>query len=293
MAGISVIIPTLNAGATLDGLLAAVRAQSLPSEIVVIDSASSDDTLEIARRYEAKIIPIKRRDFRHGSARSVAGKAAAGDILVYLTQDALPMDTQAIEQLIVPLQTDDQIGATYGRQVAAPGASPFATHLRAFNYPAHSCVKSLEDCARLGMRTAFISNAFSAYRRSVLSAMGWFKEGLMMGEDVQMGARLLLAHYRIAYVAKAQVYHAHNYTLAQEFRRYAQIGAFHRQEDWMLREFGKSEGEGLRYAQSELRYLARHRQHYLMPLSLLRNGLKYAGYSWGRWGGEQVRAQKT
>jgi rhamnosyltransferase len=279
---VSVIIPTLNAAASLGGLLAALKAQSVASEIVIIDSASSDDTLQIAQAYGARIIQIERSCFTHGGTRTAAGKMANGEILVYLTQDALPMDAWAVEALIAPFTADDRIGATYGRQLSGPDASPFAAHLRAFNYPAQDCVKSLEDRARLGLKTAFLSNSFAAYRRSALETVGWFKEGLMMGEDIQVGARLLLSGYRIAYVAQARVRHAHNYTLAQEFKRYMQIGAFHQAEAWMLRMFGGSEGEGLRYVRSELQYLSRQRQSHLIPLSLVRNALKYVGYRWGR-----------
>ncbi len=278
----SVIIPTLNAGVSLDGLLAALKAQSLPSEIVIIDSASSDDTRKIAQEHGAKIIPIERQAFRHGSARTVSGKTACGEILVYLTQDAMPLDDHAVEKLVTPLMADHQIGAAYGRQLAEPGASPFAAHLRAFNYPPQSGVKSLEDRARLGIKTAFLSNSFAAYRKSALEKVGWFKEGLMMGEDIHVGARLLLSGYQIAYVAEARVRHAHDYTLGQEFKRYAQIGAFHQAEEWILREFGTSEGEGVKYVQSELRYLSRCRKYHLMPTSLFRNAVKYVGYRWGK-----------
>ncbi len=280
---ISVIIPTLNAGASLGGLLTALQAQSVVSEVVIIDSASSDDTLRIAQAYGARIVRIERSDFNHGGTRTKGGEVADGAILVYLTQDALPMGAQAVETLVAPFTGDDQIGATYGRQLAGPGASPFAAHLRAFNYPSQARVKSLEDRTCLGLKAAFLSNSFAAYRRSALETVGWFKEGLMMGEDVHVGARLLLAGYRIAYVAQARVCHAHDYTFVQEFRRYMQIGAFHQAEAWMLRMFGIAEGEGLRYVQSELQYLSRQRQYHLIPLSLVRNALKYIGYRWGRW----------
>ena len=76
---------------------------------------------------------------------------------------------------------------------------------------------------------------------------GWFAEHLISTEDTYAGARMLLAGYTLAYVSDAMVYHSHNYTVFQEFKRYFDIGVFHKKERWILEAFGNAEGTGLRH----------------------------------------------
>lgn len=277
----SVIIPTYNAAKELEKLLVSLRQQTLPCEIIVIDSSSTDGTPKIAEQYGATVKIIDKSAFDHGGTRTLAGKMAGGDILVYLTQDALPRDATSLEKLVKPL-ADRTVGAVYGRQLPRPGASLFSAHLRLFNYPETSSIKWLTDKNTLGIKTPFLSNSFAAYRRTELEKTGWFRERLIMGEDTDAGARLLLAGQAIAYAADAAVYHSHDYTPVEEFRRYFDIGVFHRAEDWLLSEFGSAGGEGMAYLKSALKYLAERGKYHLLPELVVRTGLKLAGYSLGR-----------
>lgn len=261
--------------------MAALNDQTVQLEVIVIDSSSSDDTVAVAESLGAVAIVINAGDFDHGGTRTLAAKRAEGDIQVYLSQDSLPADRLAIENLIRPFG-DIKVGAAFGRQVPHPGATPFGAHLREFNYPETSFVRTLEDRKQYGIKTPFLSNAFAAYRRSALEEVGWFRERLIMGEDTCAGAMLLLAGYKIAYAADAVVCHSHNFTASEEFRRYFDIGVFHAQEDWLLREFGKAEGEGMAYIRSGARFLSRHGKQYLLPEFFFRTILKYTGYTLGR-----------
>jgi rhamnosyltransferase len=171
--------------------------------------------------------------------------------------------------------------AAYGRQLPRPGAGPFEAHARLFNYPDRSEVRSMEDAKRLGIKACFFSDSFAAYRLDALEQVGGFPERAIVGEDVIVAAKLLKAGWKIAYVADACVYHSHDLTPLQEMRRYFDIGVFHARESWILREFGKPEGEGLRFLRSELRYLWQHAP-WRIPESFLRAALKYFGYRLGR-----------
>ncbi|MHB8880191.1 MAG: glycosyltransferase family 2 protein [Thermodesulfovibrionales bacterium] len=278
---VTVIIPTLNAGKQIGPLLEKLRSQTIPCEILVIDSSSDDATVSIARSLNAGTIVINRADFDHGGSRTMAGKAAQGDILVYLTQDALPADTEMLERLVRSF-ADAATSAVCGRQLPAPEAAPLAAHLRLFNYPAVSCLKNLSDKKTYGIKTPFLSNSCAAYRRSALEAIGWFREGMILGEDTSAGADLLLSGHTLAYAADAAVYHSHNYTAMQEFRRYFDIGVFHACEAWLLDEFGGAGGEGMIYVMSAARHLLRSGRYLLLPELLLRSGLKLIGYNLGR-----------
>jgi len=279
---ISVIIPTYCAEPYLEKLLSALTKQRLKDfELIIIDSSSSDKTLEIAKKYTSNIISIAQSEFDHGGTRSKAGKSAKGEFLVYLTQDALPFDDKTLENALKVFE-NPLVSACYGRQIAYESSSVFGKHLRLFNYGRQSYIRSKEDIKNYGLKTAFLSDSFAVYRRSSLEAIGWFKDGLILGEDTYTGAKMILEGFSIAYVAEAKVYHSHSYTIMQEFKRYFDIGVFHTCELWILQNFGKAEGEGMKYIKSEIRYLLAQNAWYLLPEFILRNAMKYLGYKLGQ-----------
>lgn len=277
---ISVIIPTLNAGKDIHGLLASIKSQTVPCDIVVIDSSSNDGTVNIAKSHGARTIVIERGDFDHGKTRNIASREAAGDILVFLTQDAVLADDTAIENLIKPFSDDEMIGASYGRQLPRIGAGPIEAHARLFNYPETSCIKTLSDAPILGIKTAFISNSFAAYRREALMAVGGFPLNTILCEDVYVAAKMLLAGWKVSYCADAMVFHSHDYGFIEEFNRYFDIGVFHAREKWIRQSFGQTEGEGMRFVSSELKYLW-YNNPALIPSAVFRTALKLIGYKVG------------
>jgi rhamnosyltransferase len=284
MDSMCIIIPTYNAAPYLPRLLDSLLGQTRrAADILVIDSTSSDDTVRIAKSRGARTLVIPKADFDHGGTRTLAARNTEGSLLIYLTQDALPADRRAVEHLLEPLWCDPAIGIVFGRQLPSADATPFARHLRYFNYPAESHVRTLQDKKRFGIKTAFCSNSFAAYRRSALEDIGWFKAGLLMGEDSHACARMLLKGYKVAYAAEAAVFHSHNYRVVQDFQRYFDMGAFLQKEHWILDTFGKAEGEGFRFVQSEVAYLLREGLWRDVPVSLLRAAAKWSGYRLGHF----------
>jgi rhamnosyltransferase len=280
---ISILIPVYNGSHYLPALLSRLQSQSRQDiEIIVLDSDSEDGSRDIACSFGVRLIRIPHGSFDHGDSRTLAAKNAKGDILVYLSQDVMPIDEYAIANLIKPLETDARIGLVYGRQLPFPDASPFAGHLRHFNYGPTSYERQLDDIPRFGLNTVFFSNAFAAYRKSALANAGYFPGGIIFGEDTLTAARMLLNSSKLAYAADAQAFHSHNYSAIQEFRRYFDIGVFHSSHDWLLKTFGKPESRGWRYLKSELCYLFRQRQHLRYPECIARNGMKLIGYRMGR-----------
>ncbi|WP_456465463.1 glycosyltransferase family 2 protein [Desulfurobacterium sp.] len=279
---ISVIIPTYNAEKYIGRLLDALGNQTIkPDEIIVVDSSSLDRTVNIAVSKGAHVISIPKEEFDHGSTRTLAGKKAKGKILIYFTQDVIPVDEKAIEFLTLPFREDKKIAATYGRQIPYENTDLFGKHLRLFNYPEKSFEKSIEDSKTMGFKVAFLSNSFAAYRRECLESVGWFPENIIFGEDSVVAARLLMKGYKIKYVAEAKVYHSHSYSVIQEFRRYFDVGVFHKTQFWMLETFGKPEKEGIRYVKSELKFLLDNGAFHLLPNFFFRNFAKYLGYKMG------------
>ncbi|HHB77580.1 MAG TPA: glycosyltransferase family 2 protein [Desulfobulbus sp.] len=280
---ISIIIPTRNGESSLAELLQQLKGQicSAELEILVVDSSATDATREIARKHGARVIKISAAEFDHGTTRTMAAEMAAGEYIVFLTQDAIPVDKNCISRLVAPLEQHENIAVTYGRQLPKLDASLFARHLRAFNYDDKSCVRSLKDKATLGLKTVFVSNSCAAYRASALASVGYFGGEHLFAEDACAVARLLQMGFKIAYVAEALVFHSHNYSVFQELRRYFDVGAFHRRQHWIIEEFGSAGGAGRSYVRSELNCLFSEKQYSLLPSFFVRNLMKLAGYKLG------------
>lgn len=282
MFNVSVIVPTYNAEFYLGKLLDKLIKQTLPNyELIIIDSSSQDKTVRLARKYTDKVIIIPASEFDHGGTRAKVAEIASGDILIYFTQDALPYDEYCLESILMVFENKN-VAAAYGRQLSYLETNLFGKHLRLFNYPDKTEFRNKDDIAKYGIKTAQLSNSFSAYRKSLLLEQGNFKDGLILGEDVYIGAKFILAGYTLAYVAEAKVYHSHSYTILEEFKRYFDIGVFHQCEKWILSSFGKAEGEGARYVKSELGFLLKNNAWCLVPEWLIRNGMKFLGYKLGQ-----------
>lgn len=280
-AGVSVVIPTLNAGPYLAALLPALAGQGLdPAQFLVVDSESTDDSPAAFRQFGATVVGIERRTFNHGGTRQRAVEMRPdAEIVVMLTQDAIPQTGDAIRRLVAAF-ADPAVGMAYGRQLPRTVARGIERHARLMNYPPQSETRGLDDRTRVGVKTVFCSDSFAAYRTSALAAVGGFPEDAFFAEDQLVAGRMLIEGWRIAYRGDAEVVHSHGYTFAEEFRRYFDVGVFHGRNRWLIDTFGAAEGEGLRFIRSELAYLARHDPRQL-PSALVRTFAKYAGYSMG------------
>lgn len=276
----SVIIPTLNAGISLGKLLSALLSQDPESpEIIIIDSSSDDDTVNIARRFGVKTMSIPREAFDHGKTRNLAALEAQGDTLVFMTQDALPVDSTLLRKLTAPLNRPE-IAATFGRHVPRTDAPPLEAFARYFNYPDQSSVKGLDDTKKYGIKTFFFSNVCSSMKREYFLKVGMFPEDVRANEDMLIAAKFILNGYKIAYVPEAAVTHSHHYSLLKLFRRYYNIGSSIKGNKSMLEGIG-AEDEGLRFVREQMRYVAKQRKYIWLPRVFLESLIKYAGYRAG------------
>ena len=277
----AVIVPTLNAAADWAqferNLLACVSRE----HVLILDSTSTDNTTELAKSAGLRVLTIARAEFNHGGTRQLAAELLSNvDILLFLTQDAVLASSDAISMLLEPFN-DPTVAATFGCQIPREGATPIEAHARYFNYLNQSSVRTLDSRDRMGFKAIFISNSFAAYRREALMSVGGFPRKVIFGEDTITAAKLLLSGWKVIYIAEAKVYHSHNYTWTQDFKRYFDIGVLHAQESWLLEKFGNAGAEGGRFVRSELRYLW-PRYWWLVPSALIRTALKLVGYKLGK-----------
>lgn len=278
---VAVIVPTLNAAGDWQRFSRALLVNVSAEMVHILDSESTDGTIELAEAagFQTRLIP--REEFNHGGTRQLGVELCPdADVIVFLTQDAPLADSAAIPTLLRAFE-DSTVGAAYGRQLPRPEANPIEAHARLFNYPEQSSLRVLEDREQLGFKSIFISNSFAAYRRTALIKIGGFRKDVIFGEDTVAAAKLLLARWKIAYVAEAKVYHSHSYTWRQEVHRYFDIGVLHAREGWLRQEFGGAGREGARFVRSELSHLWL-RAWWLIPSALVRTGLKWIAYRLGR-----------
>lgn len=281
ISGVAVVIPTRNARSDWARLVTGLKQQGIPNaQILVIDSSSEDGTAELAAAAGFRVHMIERREFNHGGTRQQGVRLSPwARVVVFLTQDAVLADPNTIATLVRAFK-DPKLGAAYGRQMPRPAAGAIERHARLFNYPEESHIRDLASRGVLGIKAAFLSNSFSAFRVEALCGVGGFQTDVIMAEDALAAGRLLKSGWKIAYVAEARVYHSHGFGVSEEFRRYFDTGVYHHREAWLLKEFGKPAGEGKRFVLSEVRYLAAHAPH-LIPEALLRTAMKVIGYQLG------------
>ena len=283
MTSFAVIVPTLNPGPGWQAWLEAFAEQSVqPEQAVVIDSGSFGPEIEQSQKYGFEIIRIAKSEFNHGGTRQLAVQHLRSDcdVVVFLTQDAILANPVALKNLLAAFD-NAAVAAAYGRQLPHKDAEPLGAHARYFNYAATSSLRSLASIPALGFKTCFISNSFAAYRIKDLLAVGGFPSDVILGEDTYIAAKLILNGKKIAYVADACVYHSHDYTILEEFRRYFDTGVLHALQPWLIESFGGASGEGKRFVMSELRYLAKNAP-YLLPAAVIRTIMKLLGYRLGR-----------
>ena len=283
MSAFALVVPTLNPGKSWHNWLEAVSAQSIsPQQLIVIDSASIDGYVVEAKNYGFEIISIDQSEFNHGGTRQRAVNLLHEniDLVVFVTQDAILAGPDALENLISAFETES-VSAAFGRQLPHKSAGPFGAHARYFNYAPESSLRSLNSIQRIGFKTCFISNSFAAYRIRDLLSVGGFPTDVILGEDTCVASQLILSEKKVAYVADACVYHSHDYTALEEFRRYFDTGVLHVQKPELLEKFGNVRGEGSKFVISEVKYLAKNAP-WLIPWALWRSLLKLLGYKFGK-----------
>jgi rhamnosyltransferase len=282
-AKISVLIPTLNAGERWIEALAGIKAQTAAiGSKIIVDSGSTDDTVAAAKNYGFEVVTINRHEFNHGRVRQqLAELSADAEFCVFLTQDAILATDNSINNLVAAFE-NPAVALAYGKQLPHHNARPLEAHARMFNYHDRHEVRAYSDKKKLGFKVVFCSNSFAAYRKATLNDVGGFPSNSIMGEDALVSARLLLAGYKVAYVADATVYHSHSYSFKEEFKRYFDTRVFHEQNKWLIDSYGRPTGEGIRYLKSEVNYIMRNHPQSLLHLAGS-NFAKWLGYSSGKY----------
>ena len=209
---VSVVIRTYDESRYLGELLQGLKDQQsdeLRQEVIVVDSGSTDGTLDIADSHGARLVHIAKSEFSFGRSLNRGCAAASGEYLVFVSGHCIPASRHWLADLVAPLRSG-QVTLTYGRQIGGP-ESKFSEcqHFAKF-FPATS---------RIPQDGFFCNNANAAVQRSAWEQFR-FDEEITGLEDLHLARRLTAAGHRIGYVAEAAVYHHHHESWGTVRRRF-------------------------------------------------------------------------
>jgi glycosyltransferase involved in cell wall biosynthesis len=244
---ISVLMPTWQGAEFLDRVLSALGGQrcSRSWDFTVIDSGSTDGTLEILDAWRERLgVPFRIRhihklEFDHGDTRNELAAHSSGDLLVFMTQDAIPSSPDWLELLAANFD-DPRVGAAYCRNVPRPDAEvltrafsaedpSYAPGRREVRLPSPSEYAAMNPHAR---RLLYSFNDVASALRRELWRLHPFPR-TAFGEDLLMARALLEAGHTVVYDDRATVEHSHDYT-PEEMRERARIdGCFN--AEWLGR----------------------------------------------------------
>lgn len=208
----SIIIRTYNEARHLPDLLKGIQSQvvlGVETEIIVVDSGSTDGTLDIAKRFQCHIEHIRKEDFSFGRSLNLGCASASGDALVFVSGHCIPVNDSWLARIVEPL-ADGRAALVYGRQIGN-GTSRFS-ECRIFD-------KYFPSVSQIPQEGFFCSNANAAMLRSVWQ-QNPFDENLTGLEDMHLAKQLDGKGMAIGYVAEAIVYHLHDETWARIKNRF-------------------------------------------------------------------------
>lgn len=274
---VSIIILTRNAGTGFETVMNGVFAQIYKSfETIIIDSGSTDNTLKIARKYPVRIIKIKPSEFGHGRTRSLGAKMASGKIVVYLTQDAIPMDKFWLKELLNPLKKDS-VAAVYGKQVPRKNENILD---KLFFLSLYGTKKIAWTAGSYTPGDNIFSDANSAIKKELL-IKNPYKDDIIVSEDYEWAHRIMNQGYEVVYQPKAKVIHSHSYNIVSLFKRNFDIGVSYKH----IPNFENNSSfikKGLDLLATEIKYLIRLNKYGLIPIAILRDGIRFIAINLGK-----------
>lgn len=283
---VDVIIPLYKPDQHFFLLLDRLEGQSVPIRNILLVNTGEEYFGQLVQgtdfydKYKnVKVYHLAKHEFDHGGTRRKAVAKSDAGVFVMMTQDALPADRELVGRLLEPLR--EGVAVSYARQLPKEGCSIEERLSRAYNYPGESCVRAREDLPRLGIKTYFCSNVCAAYRRDIYEELGGFVRHTIFNEDMLYAAAAVKAGYQIAYAASARVYHSHDYTNVQQFRRNFDLGVSQAEHPEVFAGIS-SESEGRKMVGRVAAYLRRHGMLGRLPHFYMQCACKYLGYLLGR-----------
>ena len=282
----SIIIPTKNGADNIGECLESVFQQDYEEgfEVLIIDSGSTDGTLDIVKRFRIRLFQIKPEEFHHSGTRNYGVELAQGEYVVFLSQDATPHNSLWLQKITDNFKDPKVVGVS-GRQMPRENAAPMERHWLDHFYPLDKKIVSLPEQSNNVREDYyyFFSDVNSAMRREILLEHK-FPENIIMAEDKAWCRKVLLAGYRVAYEPEATVWHSHHYSLIRAFKNSFSAGMAY---DQFCRDRGELRllfyiRQSLHYFFGEMRFLATSGNIRYIPYALVYDMMKFTGRFLGR-----------
>lgn len=293
---VDIIIPTYKPDDTFCLLLQKLQEQTFVVHRLIL--LNTEETLweEALRKYPIQecltALPfaytlhhVTRAEFDHGGTRNLGAGISDADVLLFMTQDAVPADAYLVGQLVHSLDTTEDthntVAVAYARQLPNADCGIVERYTRQFNYPDTGRKKGKADIGELGIKTFFCSDVCAAYRKDIWKKLGGFESPVIFNEDMFFAAKAVDAGYLIEYAAEAKVIHSHNYSVKQQFHRNFDLAVSQADHPEIFEQVS-SEAEGMRLVKNTMKYLCRIGKPYLIWNLGWQCVGKYAGYFLGK-----------
>ena len=279
---VDVIIPTYRPDERFIKTIQMLLKQSVSPEYIRIINTEEKywdgDIDKISKKI--LVTHIKKEEFDHGASRNLGAFQSKADILLFMTQDAIPADEKLIEKLLVFFK-DEKIATVYARQLPYEDCSELEKYTRSFNYGKTSRVKTREDLEELGIKTYFCSNVCAAYDRKLFVSRGGFIKKTIFNEDMIYCGKAIQDGLAVAYAAEALVYHSHNYTAMEQLKRNFDLGVSQADHPEIFQTVS-SESEGMKLVKKTALHFIKTGKPWIIFSVVIQSAFKLLGYKLGK-----------
>ena len=228
---VTIVIPTKNAGRLFEKVLKKVFAQetTYEYEVICVDSGSSDNTIEIIKKFPCKLYEIPASEFGHGKTRNYGASKGTGEYIVFITQDAMPASSKWLQNFIDAMKSDPEIVGGFGIHYPYPDCNVIDKrdlyyHFK--NFGDDNTIFQITDENRQRYKEeegyrhllSFFSDNNSCIRRDIFEKYPY--KDVSFAEDQIWAKQMIELGYKKLYCPFAPVYHSHNYKLSTYFMRY-------------------------------------------------------------------------
>ncbi len=284
---VSIVIPTYKPDNDLGQLLDRLSKQDYRiKEIIIINTdeiyfdESILDGLDAEFEDKLQIVHIKKSEYDHGGTRNFGMNMASGELVMFMTQDAMPKDRHLVSTLVSAFETDG-VYVSYARQLPKKSCHIVEQYTREFNYPYEDIIKDASTLETYGIKNYFCSDVCSMYRKDKFVELGGFPNHIIFNEDMIYAHKAIENGGKIYYASWARVVHSHNYTCMQQLRRNFDNGVSQSMHPEVF-EGIKSEGEGIRMIRDTARKLIDNGYWYELPGLIVKSGFKFIGFRLGK-----------
>lgn len=280
---VDAVIPAYKPGHDLRELVEKLLDQTVRLGRIIIINTDREffDGKEYLIAPAVEVVHITRHEFDHAGTRDMGLRMSDADYVLFMTMDAIPKDNYLVEKLLSGFRRADNIAVSYARQLPKKDCNRIEQITREFNYPAQSRVQTSDDIKELGIKAYFCSDVCAMYDTSIYRSLGGFKAPAIFNEDMVYAAGALDAGYAVSYCADALVYHSHNYTGRQYYRRNFDLGVSQADHPEIFERFNVK-GTGMQLVRKSLAQICRSGT----PADIIRlvyySGMKYLGFRKGK-----------